>query len=79
MKSGASRRRIKLARARAVREAADLAAGGRHRLDVSEREAIEVSRMHRPLAGVTDAVNAQLQTPEAWVWVWSDVVPERNP
>lgn len=79
MKPGAKMRRIKLARDRAAREAADLSAGGRHRLDVSEREAIEASRMHRPLAGAAEAVNAQLQTPEAWAALWSDVVPERNP
>lgn len=72
MKSGAKRRRLKLASARAAREAADLAAGGRHRIDISEREAIQASRMHRPLAGAAEAVNAQLQTPEAWAWVWRD-------
>lgn len=59
-------------RARARRDAANLAAGGRHRIDVSEREAIQASRLHRPLAGVTQALNAQMQTPEAWARVWRD-------
>ena len=59
-------------RARATRAQRNLAAGGRHRIDVSEREAIAASRLHRPLAGVTEAVNAQLQTPEAWAWVWRE-------
>lgn len=68
----AKRRRSKPAAARARRDAANLAAGGRHRIDVSEREALEVSRLHRPLAGATEAVNAQLQTPEAWAWVWRE-------
>ena len=49
-----------------------LAAGGRHRIDVSERETIEASRLSRPLSGITEAVNAQLQTPEAWAAVWRD-------
>ncbi len=68
----AKKRRRQLTAARAQRDAANLAAGGRHRIDASEREAIAASRLHRPLADVGDALNAQLQTPEAWVWVWRE-------
>jgi hypothetical protein len=67
-----AKRRLNARAARAHRDAANLAAGGRHRIDVSEREALEVSKLHRPLAGATEAVNAQLQTPEAWAAVWRD-------
>ena len=65
----AKKRRVRLAAARAQR---NLAAGGRHRVDVSERETIEASRLSRPLSGAADVLNAQLQTPEAWAWVWRD-------
>lgn len=44
----------------------------------SEREQIEASRLHRPLAAATAAVNAQLQTPESWHAVWADVTQERR-
>ena len=71
MKTAKRRRRQHVAD-RARRDAENLAAGGRHRVDVSEREALEVSRLHRPLTGATEAVNAQLQTPEAWAWVWRE-------
>jgi hypothetical protein len=66
----AKKRRLRAHNARALRDAENLAAGGRHRVDVSEREAIAASRLHRPLAGAGAAINAQLQTPEAWAWVW---------
>lgn len=68
----AKKRRLQARAARAQRDAANLAAGGRHRRDVSEREAIAASRLHRPLSGITEAVNAQLQTPEAWAAVWRE-------
>lgn len=70
------KRRIQYREAAVQRDAANLAAGGRHRHDVSEREAIEASRLHQPLAGATAAVNAQLQTPEAWRALWADCTPE---
>jgi hypothetical protein len=68
----AKKRRLQTAAARARRDAENLAAGGRHRRDVSERKAIAASRLHRPLSGVAEALNAQLQTPEAWAWVWRE-------
>lgn len=71
-------RRIRLMRARAAREAENIAGGGRHRVDMSEREVIEASRLQAPLSRVTEALNAQLQTPEAWAEVWSDVTTERG-
>lgn len=61
----AKKRRLRLAAARAQRTQ-------RHRVDVSEREAIEASRLSRPLSGATDVLNAQLQTPEAWAAVWRE-------
>lgn len=73
------KRGIKYRAAQTLREQANIAGGGRHRVDISEREAIEVSRLHAPLAGATAAVNAQLQTPEAWARVWADCTPERKP
>lgn len=76
MRPASKKRRITARRAREARESANLSRGGRHRVDVSEREAIGVSRLHQPLAGITAAVNAQMQTPEAWQETWADVAPE---
>ncbi len=53
-------------------------AGGRHRIDISERELIEASRLNTGLSGVTAIVNAQMQTPEAWERVWADTATERR-
>jgi hypothetical protein len=68
----AKKRRLKWAKVRAQLEDERTAGGGRHHIDISEREQLEASRLHRPLAGAADAINAQLQTPEAWAWVWRD-------
>lgn len=73
VRPASKKRRVTARRAREARESASLSRGGRHRVDVSEREAIEVSRLHAPLGGVTAAVNAQMQTPEAWRETWADV------
>lgn len=73
-----ARNRRKWSRVQADLHDANLAAGGRHRIDISEREQIEASRMHRPLSGAGEVLNAQLQTPEAWAWVWRDVAGERG-
>lgn len=66
------RRRSQLAAARARRDAANLAAGGRHRHDISERRPTGPARLNTALSGVTAAVNAQLQTPEAWAALWRE-------
>lgn len=78
MKPTARKRRLKWSRKRAEIEAANLAGGGRHRLDVSEREVIEAARLHRPLSGAQEVINAQLQTEEAWRAVWADAKKEQR-
>lgn len=50
----------------------------RTRLDLSEREQIAASRLHRPLGGVVDAVNAQMQTEESWREVWREELAGRR-
>lgn len=68
----AKKHRLKWAKVRAQLEADLIAGGGRHRIDISEREQIEASRLQRPLGSAAEVLNAQLQTPEAWAWVWKD-------
>lgn len=72
MKPTTRKRRLKWSRKRAEIEVANLAGGGRHRIDVSEREVIETARLHRPLSGAQEAINAQLQTEEGWRAVWAE-------
>lgn len=63
-------RRAKLERAKARREAEAIAAGGRHRVDISDRPAAPPARINAALSRVTAVLNATLQTPEAWDEVW---------
>lgn len=72
----AKKRRPNARAARAQRDAENLAAGGRHRIDISTREPADPARLNTALSRVTEAVNAQLHTPEAWAAVWRDPKPD---
>lgn len=48
-------------------------ARNRRARNANERELLEASLLHQPS---TAAVNAQLQTPEAWRALWADCTPE---